>query len=502
MLDVASLIAASLVVALAVVCHRFGRNVPFLEGLPFPSALHVPFVGAAMQLSTLSGMRRLFRDAANANGIVSYRIMAQPSVAVTRADHVRQVVNASSYRAPVPVIDMHIERLVGKRSIVQLMHNEWKLHRRLVSRAFQWQNLANMVPAMASIAESFTDIWLQAMTPSMDVFTLLKRSALDTIGRTGFGYDLQSLRDVHNPMATALAFLLSETNRRCFDEAHKPLSHLHWVPTHANRRFVKEATLARSILSEIVQARLNALHTGTSGSTYPDLLQAMVDAASADNSPMDADTLADNVFTFVLAGSDTISTSMAYALYLLATHPEVQAKAVAEIDKVVGTSAPITYEAVQQLPYVSAVLTESMRLFPASPIVIRHLEAPLTLDDHCVPAGTIMTIPIWFVNRSPLNWGDDADEFKPERHFDDAVAHGIAAKDRAFRFMTFSGGPRNCVGMRFAQLEAMVMLVTVLRRCVVSRPHDAPCVMPNAVGVSITPEQGMWLSLTPRTDPA
>uniref|UniRef100_A0A4W5LCF1 aromatase n=1 Tax=Hucho hucho TaxID=62062 RepID=A0A4W5LCF1_9TELE len=422
MLDVTSLVAAILVVALAGVCHRFGRNAPFLDGVPFPAALHVPFVGAAMQLSTLAGMRRLFLDAANDNGVVSYRIMAQPSVAVTRADHVRQVVNASSYRAPVPVIDMHIARLVGKRSLVLLMRDEWKLHRRLVSRAFQWQNLAAMAPAMASIAETFTNVWRDAATPSIDVFPLLKRLALDTIGRTGFGYDMGALRDAANPMATALAFLLSETNRRCFDEAHKPLSHLHWAPTPANRRFVKEATLARSILNEIVEARLRALHADTSGATYHDLLQAMIDAASADNSPMDAETFADNVFTFVLAGSDTISTSMAYALYLLATHPDVQATAVAEIDAVVGKTTPITYEAMQRLPYVSAVLTEAMRLFPASPIVVRNLEAPLMLDGHFIPAGTIMTIPIWFVNRSTLNWGDDADEFKPERHLDDASA--------------------------------------------------------------------------------
>ncbi|KDO26561.1 hypothetical protein SPRG_07964 [Saprolegnia parasitica CBS 223.65] len=478
MLDVPSLVAAILIVALAGVCHRSGCNAPFLDGLPFPAALHVPFVGAAMQLSTLSGMRRLFVDAANDNGVVSYRSM---------------VVNACSYRAPVPVIDMHIARLIGKRSLVLLMRDEWKLHRRLVSRAFQWQNLAAMVPAMALIAETFTNVWLNAETPSIDVFSLLKRSALDTIGRTGFGYDLQSLHDANNPMASALAFLLSETNRRCFDEAHKPLSHLHWVPTPANRRFVKEATLARSILNEIVEARLRALHADTSEATYyHDLLQALVDAASADNSPMDAETFADNVFTFVLAGSDTISTSMAYGLYLLAMHPDVKATAVADIDAVVGKTTPITYEAMQRLPYVSAVLTEAMRLFPASPIAVRNLEAPLMLDGHCIPAGTIMTIPIWF--------GDDADEFKPERHLDDtsAVTSGVAAKDRAFRFMTFSGGPCNCVGMRFAQLEATVMLVTVLRRCVVSRPDDAPCVIPNAVGVSITPEKGMWLSLASR----
>ncbi|KDO26562.1 hypothetical protein SPRG_07965 [Saprolegnia parasitica CBS 223.65] len=487
--------AAILVIVVAYVYHRYGRNAPFLPGLPFPAGLHRPFVGVAVEMSTLEGMTRLFVDAADANGMVSFRLLSQPSVAVTRADHVRQVYMATTNRGPTPIIDMHMQAFLGDRSVSLLMRDEWKLHRRLVSRAFQWQNLAAMVPAMASIAETFTNVWRGAATPSIDVFPLLKRLALDTIGRTGFGYDMGALRDAANPMASALDFLVNEINRRCLEQPLHPSSHLYWLPTRTNRRHAEAVSTVRTTLHSIIQARM--MSHATSSLRHHDLLEAMLEAASADNSPMDAKTLADNVVTFFFAGSDTTSSAMAYTLFLLATHRDVQAKAVAEIDKVVGQSSPITYEAMQQLPYVSAVLTEALRLYAPAPFTYRHADSDLVLGDHVVPAGTLLALPMWFINRSPLNWGDDAAEFKPERHLA-ADCDRFAAKDRAYRFVSFSGGPRNCVGMRFAQLEATVLLTTILRQCIVTRPSDAPSVEPTAVGISITPEGGMWLSLTPR----
>ncbi|EQC32866.1 hypothetical protein SDRG_09398 [Saprolegnia diclina VS20] len=487
--------AAILVILVAYVCHRYGRNAPFLPGLPFPTGLHKPFVGVATEMSTLKGMTRLFVDAADANGMVSFRLLTQRSVAVTRADHVRQVYMATTNRGPTPIIDMHMQAFLGDRSVSLLMRDEWKLHRRLISRAFQWQNLAAMVPAMASVAETFVGVWLQATTPAIDVFPLLKRLALDTIGRTGFGFDMGALLDEANPMASALDFLVNEVNRRCLEQPLCPSSHLYWLPTRMNRRHADAVRTVRTTLHNLIQARIATY--AASSLRHHDLLEAMLDAASADNSPMDAKTLADNVLTFFFAGSDTTSSAMAYTLFLLAMHPDVQAKAVAEIDTVVSTTSPITYEAVQRLPYVSAVLTEALRLYAPAPFTYRHADDDLVLGDHVVPAGTLLALPMWFINRSPLNWGNDATEFKPERHLA-SDCDRFSAKDRAFRFASFSGGPRNCVGMRFAQLEAAVVLTTVLRQYIVTRPRDAPSVEPNAVGISITPEGGMWLALTPR----
>ncbi|OQR85657.1 hypothetical protein ACHHYP_11592 [Achlya hypogyna] len=493
--NVVSLSAALIALALMYVYQRFGKNEPIVAGIAFPRALHVPFLGVAHQLATLTGMERLYVDAIDADGMVSFRLMTVPCVAVTRPDHVRQVLCATSYRNPIPIIDSHIKRLVGSKALPILMHEEWKGHRRLVSRAFHWQNLVNMVPAMASVAAACTDALLEK-DGTFEALSLLQLSALDTIGLTGFGCNLHALRNGSNPLLRAFTFLQEETNRRCFKDAHNPASHLTWLPTPSNLRYRREAQIARSTLATLIANRVLTHRTG--GVVHHDLLEAMLDAAADDGDAMTPEVLADNVLTFFFAGADSTSTGMAYAMYLLATHPAVQDKAVAEINSVLGRDGELTYDAVQKLPYTSAVLTEALRLYTPVPVIQRNLETDLTLGKHVIPAGTLVAVPIWFVNRLPRNWGPDAAEFKPERHLDAADDDNLAAKDRAYRFTTFSGGPRNCVGMRFAILEATILLVSVLRRCILTRQKDAPSVHPNNIGLTLKPEQGIWLEVAPR----
>ncbi|OQR96168.1 cytochrome P450 superfamily protein [Achlya hypogyna] len=489
------LFVAVVALALVFVYQRFGKNEPFIEGMAFPRALHVPFIGVAQQVATLAGMERLYVDAIDADGLVSCRLMTVPCIAVTRADHVRQVFCATSYRDRIPVIESHIERLIGRKALPILMHDEWKVHRRLVSRAFHWQNLVKMVPAMTTVAETLASALLEKVD-AVEVLSLLQLSALDTIGLLGFGCDLHALRDGSNPLANAFRFLLNETNRRCFQDALHPASHLMWLPTPANIRYRREAQIARSTIATLISHRVATHRTG--GAAHHDLLEAMLDAAADDGDVMAPDLLADNVLTFFFAGADSTSMGMAYALYLLAAHPDVQAKTVAEIDAVLGREGEVTYDGLQKLPYTSAVLTEALRLYPPVATVYRNLVNDLPLGKYVIPGGTLVSLPLWFVNRSPLNWGPDANEFKPERHLEALDNDGMAAKDKAFRFMTFSGGPRNCVGMRFAVLEATIVLVSVLRKCVLTRPKGAPSVYPNKVGITLKPERGIWLHAVPR----
>ncbi|RLO02972.1 hypothetical protein DYB28_013465, partial [Aphanomyces astaci] len=212
-----------------------------------------------------------------------------------------------------------------------------------------------------------------------------------------------------------------------------------------------------------------------------DLLQYMVDAAAAAAHNEDASggvtpqSFADNLLTFLFAGYDTTSIALAYTLHLLAAHPQVQDKVVAEIQAVLGADTAPTCDTVNRLTFCAAVVTESVRLFPPVLVTMRSLEADLHVGGH------------------HGNWGADAAAFRPERHLDE-----IHGKDKAFRMMAFSAGPRNCVGMRFAMMEAVIVLAVVLRRCRFSLPTDAPPVRPVVAGLVQKPEHGIWLHVQPR----
>ncbi|EQC28152.1 hypothetical protein SDRG_14109 [Saprolegnia diclina VS20] len=455
--------------AIAYIYWRFGRNEPFLHGVPFPASLHQPFLGVAGLLGSINGCDRLFADAADANGMVSFRLLTTNAVSVLKADHVRQVVCATSYREMVPILGNHLRKLLGDASLLLLSRHEWKSHRRLVAKAFHWQSLAQMVPTMVEVAEAFVDVALQTGSgASVDVAPLLKLAALDTIGQCAFGYDFEALANGKNGVTSAFEFLLNEAKRRGFDDTLHPASVWYDLPTPANRRYKREARILRSTLEMIVVARMSDIAT-----TKHDLLGSLLAAAADESSVVTPATLADNLLTFLFAGFDTVATALAYAMHLLSTHPD----------------------SIGRLPYVYAVMTEALRLFPPGPGTSRTLEADLVLDGHTIPAGTLVYLPIWEINRSRLNWGDDADAFRPERHVEGASDE--ICSDRTFRMMSFSAGPRNCVGMRFAMLEAVVMLATMLRRCWLTRPSDAPPVTPKISGILQVPAHGVWVRVTP-----
>ncbi|OQR86019.1 cytochrome P450 [Achlya hypogyna] len=473
---------------------HLGRNEPFATGFTFPKHMHQPFVGIIRWLQTVDSAKALFVDAADDEGIVSFKLVMANVVSVTKAAHLRQIVCATNHRVVVPIIAHHIRKLLGDKTLLLLVHDEWKAHRRLIARAFHWQSLAAMVPTMSNSSDTFVSMALatSATGAPIDVYPLLKLAALDTIGLTGFGYNFGALTEGKNAVATAFEFLLEETSRRGFTETLHPTSMFYWLPTAANRRYHEQSNILRSALNEVIAKRM----ADQSGTVYNDLLASMLAAAAEEETVVTADTFADNVLSFLFAGFDTTSTGLAYTCYLLSMYLDVQEKAVAEIDAVLGTAA-ITYDALQNLPYMTAVVTEALRLFPPAPITTRTLENDLIISGRTIPKDTMIYMPIWFINRSKHNWGEDADEFKPERHLVKDEDETMPAKDRAYRTMTFSGGPRNCVGLRFAMMETVITLVSLLRRCRLSRPADAPPITIKISSILQVPENGVWVNVMP-----
>ncbi|OQS03567.1 hypothetical protein THRCLA_04116 [Thraustotheca clavata] len=356
-----------------------------------------------------------------------------------------------------------------------------------------------MVPTMTKVSDTFTDFVLDkcAKEKSIDVFPLLKLPTLDTIGLTAFGYDFHAISNGDNAIANAYEFLGVDSNRRAFKEPLNPASIWYSIPTTANRQRRQAEEIIRSVLNDIVATRMK--QTQEQKSTHNDLLASMIIAAAEEESPVTPDTFADNLLTFLFAGFDTTSVALSYALYLLAIHPEAQVKARAEINTILGQDKVITYEKLQNMEYIYAVFMEALRLYPPAPFTSRNLEKDLPLDDIVIPKGTMAVLSLWWINRSKLNWGDDAEEFKPERHLPGCKeVEGVTAKDKAFRMMAFSGGQRNCVGYRFAIQEAMIMLISLLRRCQITQPTNAPPVQPFLTGIVQQPENGVWLTLTPQ----
>ncbi|KAF9793787.1 hypothetical protein SFRURICE_013199 [Spodoptera frugiperda] len=171
------------------------------------------------------------------------------------------------------------------------------------------------------------------------------------------------------------------------------------------------------------------------------------------------DEIVEELLVILVAGTDTSAVAASFVSVLLSRYPEIQEKVYEELQEVFGDSdRPTTFEDLPRLKYLEAVIKETQRLYTTSPIVTRKVEKELQLPCgiKLVP-GTGIIINIWALHRNPRYWGEDAEQFRPERFLDLELKHPAA-------FMPFSYGPRNCVGYQYAMMSMKTMLSTLLRR--------------------------------------
>jgi len=157
--------------------------------------------------------------------------------------------------------------------------------------------------------------------------------------------------------------------------------------------------------------------------------------------------LRDEAMTLFLAGHDTTALTLSWLWYVLADHPEVDAKLYAELRTVLGDRPP-TVEDLPHLPYVDQVVREGMRLYPAAYAFGREALVDTELGGYRIRRGQTLLLVQWVTHRDPRFW-DNPEKFEPERW-----GPARAAKVPRYAYFPFGGGPRVCIGNHFATIEA------------------------------------------------
>jgi cytochrome P450 len=228
--------------------------------------------------------------------------------------------------------------------------------------------------------------------------------------------------------------------------------------------------------------------TGTEGRN--DLLSLLLAARDAETGQAMTDRdVADNLLTFVTAGHETTALALTWTLYLLARHPEIEARVVAEITAVTD-GGPLLPGHVEALAYTRQTIQEAMRLYPPAPVVVRAALQPVEIGGERIDAGTPVTVPIYAIHRHARLW-DDPDRFDPDRFAPEAVR----ARDR-YAYLPFGAGPRICIGMSFALMEAVAILAVLVRALAFRlRPGFVPTLKQR---ITLRPAEGMPLRVGPR----
>jgi cytochrome P450 len=199
----------------------------------------------------------------------------------------------------------------------------------------------------------------------------------------------------------------------------------------------------------------------------------------------------DEVITIFVAGHETTAVALTFAWYLLAHHPDVEARLHAELDRVLGARAPSGAD-IENLPYTRQVIEEAMRLYPPAPAVTGR--RAVAADDICgtaVQPGDRILISTWVLHRHAALW-DDALAFDPERFSPER-----SAGRHRFAYLPFGGGPRICIGMGMAMQEAVLILAALAGRfrLRMQTPQDVRI----AARITIAPVGGLKMRLEPRS---
>jgi len=170
---------------------------------------------------------------------------------------------------------------------------------------------------------------------------------------------------------------------------------------------------------------------------------------------LEDDLVRDQLLTMLIAGHDTSTALLAWALLLLGQHPGSLAQAQAEVDAVLAGSAP-NMAAIHQLDYLGRVIKEALRLYPPIHLGSRLAARDITYQDFLIPAGSRIIYSIYLTQRHPACW-PDPNTYNPDRY-------NTARRDPPYTWLALGGGPRNCIGGAFGQIESKVVLARILQR--------------------------------------
>ncbi|KIK83375.1 hypothetical protein PAXRUDRAFT_832071 [Paxillus rubicundulus Ve08.2h10] len=376
------------------------------------------------------------------------------------------------------VVRPRIARLLGKSLGWVEGETEHKRMRNLVAPSLAPDALRRGTSDTYGAAERLADnleahLSEQGGSTLVSIVDWVNQATLEVIGRLGFGHDfgggrngdarkiLGAWRAMAAMGVSQMGFLAVMMLRRFPIFNRLPLKALR-VQGDVRK------TIHDGVAKELLRRHANA----DSGVKENDLLTRLVSAHAAGS--IARDELMDHISMFIMAGSETTAQSLAYAIWELALNPHVQTRLREEVMAYRGS--PSYDDLHTQLPYLDAVTREVLRLHPAAPYMERvsskedvlPLRHPLIgkqgqeLSSIPITAGQTVIIPIQTINRMSSVWGD-AKKFRPDRWLDELPPKDLCSTGWS-RILTFSDGPRNCIGYKFAIFQFKVILLTLVRR--------------------------------------
>ncbi|CAN8004604.1 unnamed protein product [Ixodes hexagonus] len=493
-------------------CRQRRQHFSYFKNLGIPGPEPSMFLGNMMEL---------YNKASN------FEIIATPSVAYREwiNTYGKVVGYFNGYRPILLVADLEVLKMVQvkdfqdfldrallfqtkrppsphNKSLIQLMGTRWKEVRSVLTPSYTSTKLKMLSGSVISTVEELVGRVEQMAQKNeeFEIGPMYQALTLDVICRSALGinYDLQ--QNPKHPFLQSSCMLFGSTFSfiavllASFPGLEGPLRILNgWRLRRMNagvHPFIDVQEKCKSIVTQRQKANFearaavrqmasapNAFHNSAGDAAGPADPSAVKEIAKqrrrrtlwqlqgsngltySSKTVLDDDDITQNAFLVLIAGFETTSNSMTLITHMLVNYPEVQEKVRQELLSVLEPDEEITYGTIQKLPYLNCVVSETMRMYP--PIfgfVTREAAVDKRYGKLKIPAGTAVMSAIDYIHHDPDNWEDpytfDPDRFLPENKH----------KFNPLAWQPFGAGPRNCIGMRFAQMEIRFTFAHILRK--------------------------------------
>lgn len=441
-----------------------------------PEERGLPILGSARDLAREP--QRFIRDIAlRHGGICAFSALHHRMIAVSDPDLVHELLVTKWQRFIRTRQSANIGILA--RGLLSLSGDEWLERRRLAQTAFTKPMLKGVAEVSAVAADALVESWdaERARDGSVDLEKGMLTLSMSVIAQMLLSSDI--------PKPTILR--IGETLRRGLRLVYQRNTSLWsppmWIPTARNRALLE----VRREITQFTANNLGSHIDGKNGSA--DLLTTLKEARDPrTGNAFSAEALIEEAKTLFFTGYETASTGLTWAIYLLAHNPDVARKARQELDRVLAGRAP-SFDDLPALPYLRAILQETMRVYPPVYALARAAVDDEELGGYAVSRGTVVIATITGMHHIPA-WGADHEEFRPER---------FLTEDWPRRaFMPYGAGRHLCIGADFANVEMAIALAVILQRY---RLHTSTVV--EAKGrVTQVPDRPIRLVLEPVTSQA
>ncbi|TFK96159.1 cytochrome P450 [Pterulicium gracile] len=431
----------------------------------------------------------------------------------------QHILHTSGYSYPKRVDVNHSAKLVVGDGIVVAIGDAHSRQRKAMNPAFSASQLRTMLPVFQrSVDHLCRKLKVEAEKVKgeshINLSSLLARTTLDVIGRAALDYEFNALDEADGPFVKAFKNLLYPY----FPQ--RLLNLVQYMPTREYTRFRHFVELAKNTAREHIKEKADVILMEDEKENK-DVLSLLVRANKDEEAKhkMNDDEILCQMSTIILAGHDTTANTMAWTLYELSKHQDVQTALRDEImdarkEHGIADDDPLSTQMLDALPLLNAVIKETSRMHPIVPNLAREagkddvipLSYPVQtrsgewVNSVTVKKGQAIGISICAYNRIRAVWGDDANEWNPDRWMKDGVRHDTVNLGVHANLLTFSAGLRACIGL----IELQVLMFQLISRFEFAPPPEKYDVMRAAAGLMVPIIRGkmemgvnMPLSVTP-----